>query len=92
MRDEVRRTPAQLEAEIATLRQRVAALEAAEQVAWEARHYAEQVVDTVHEALLGVCLRISTSGMLLSLQHAIRASRWPHPRPAHSPWKARSCS
>jgi PAS domain-containing protein len=52
MRDEVRRTPAQLEAEIATLRQRVAALEAAEQGAREARHYAEQVVDTMHEALL----------------------------------------
>ena len=34
---------------------------------------------------LGVCLRISTSGMLLSLQHAVRASRWPRPRQAYSP-------
>jgi PAS domain S-box-containing protein len=50
--DDAGTTPAHLAAEIATLRQRVAALEAAEQVALEARHYAEQVVDTVHEALL----------------------------------------
>ncbi len=28
---------------------------------------------------LGVCPRISTSGMLVSLRHAVRASRWPRP-------------
>ena len=31
---------------------------------------------------LGVCPRISTSGMLVSLRHAVRASRWPRPRNA----------
>jgi non-ribosomal peptide synthetase component F len=37
---------------------------------------------------LGVCPRISTSGMLISLQHAVRASRRPCLRHAHSPWQA----
>jgi PAS domain-containing protein len=52
MIDETRPTPAPLEAEIVTLRQRVAALEAAGHGAQAARRYAEQVVDTMHEALL----------------------------------------
>jgi methyl-accepting chemotaxis protein len=34
---------------------------------------------------LGDCPRISTSGMWVSLRHAIRASRWPHPRNATAP-------
>jgi PAS domain-containing protein len=52
MMDKAGPIPVCLEAEIATLRQRVAALEAAEHMAQEARRYAEQVVDTVREALL----------------------------------------
>ena len=59
MMDEASSAPGQLEAENATLRQRIAALEAAlstqntaKHAAQNARRYAEQVVETVHEALL----------------------------------------
>ena len=34
---------------------------------------------------LGGCPRMSTSGMLVSLRHAVRASRWPRPRHAAQP-------
>ena len=41
--------------------------------------------DAHFEAVLGACPRMSTSDMLVSLRHAIRASRWPRPRPAAEP-------
>jgi hypothetical protein len=38
---------------------------------------------------LGDCPRMSTSGMLGSLRHAIRASRWPRPRNAAQPLESK---
>ena len=79
MTDPGRPTPEQFEAEIASLRQRLAALEAdltaqhaVEQTAQRARHYAEHIVDTVHEPLLMLSQRPpghrGQSGILPTLQ------------------------
>jgi hypothetical protein len=45
---------------------------------------------TLHD--LGDCPRMSISGMLVSLRHAVRASDGRARGMPHSPWKARSCS
>ena len=50
----------------------------------------EVVDDKVVE--LGDCPRMSISGMLVSLRHAVRASDGRARGMPHSPWKARSCS
>ena len=49
------------------------------------RHGCRRLAELSHTALLGDCPRISTSGMWVSLRHAVRASRWPHPRNATEP-------
>jgi len=44
------------------------------------------------QEFLGDCPRMSISGMLVSLRHAVRASDGRARGMPHSPWKARSCS
>jgi len=56
------------------------------------RDLARRAYAHTEKALLGDCPRMSISGMLVSLRHAVRASDGRARGMPHSPWKARSCS